>query len=210
MFKQLTVILILILTNCTNHSNIDFYVDSFQKPFISDFFNKSKISFSDRAGILSIEKNHYNESRIENLIMVQLKRIELCVENIRNIQTSKSSSGSFYKKKSLFLNTDGLYVTSEDSKSRLVFDPGHPDAIRRGPKKGYVQFPNITLEEELFELKSHILLYNSLVLFLKKEKNIVIHEENFDNYISVLSLAYKKRHDEIILQLETVKLKLIE
>ncbi len=74
-------------------------------------------------------------------------------------------------------------------------------------KQGYVEFPNIILEEELFLLKSNISLYNSLALFLGKEKNVIIHEENFDSYISVFNLTHKKNYDEAILQLETLKLK---
>ncbi|EMJ59614.1 MULTISPECIES: hypothetical protein [Leptospira] len=116
-------------------------------------------------------------------------------------------NGSFYKKQLLSLNTDGSYKISEASGSRLVFDPEHPDAIGKGSKKGYVEFPNIILEEELFLLKSNISLYNSLALFLGKEKNVIIHEENFDSYISVFNLTHKKNYDEAILQLETLKLK---
>ncbi|TGM58929.1 flagellar biosynthesis protein FlgC [Leptospira adleri] len=116
-------------------------------------------------------------------------------------------NGSFYKKQTLLLNTDGSYGISETSKSRLVFDPGHPDALRTGSKKGYVEFPDITLEEELFILKSHILLYNSLVSFLSKEKGVIIHEENFESYVSILNLMQRKRYDEVFLQLETLKMK---
>lgn len=199
------MIFFFIIVNCNHYSKIDFYVDSFQKPFIEDYFNKSKIQFSDRFGVLSVEKNSFNDLKIENLIMIQLKRIELCVDNIRNIQTTRTSNGSFYKKQTLLLNTDGSYGISETSKSRLVFDPGHPDALRTGSKKGYVEFPDINLEEELFILKSHILLYNSLASFLSKEKGVIIHEENFDSYVSILNLMQRKKYDEVFLQLETSK-----
>lgn len=35
---------------------------------------------------------------------------------------------------------------------RLVYDPGHPDAIQIGPKKGYVEMPNVNIVEEMTDM----------------------------------------------------------
>lgn len=35
---------------------------------------------------------------------------------------------------------------------RLVYDPGHPDAIKVGPKKGYVEMPNVNIVEEMTDM----------------------------------------------------------
>jgi len=37
---------------------------------------------------------------------------------------------------------------------RLVYDPGHPDAIKIGPKKGYVEYPNINPVTEMVDMIS--------------------------------------------------------
>jgi len=35
---------------------------------------------------------------------------------------------------------------------RLVYDPSHPDAIAIGPKKGYVEMPNVNVVEEITDM----------------------------------------------------------
>lgn len=35
---------------------------------------------------------------------------------------------------------------------RLVYDPGHPDAIKTGPKQGYVEMPNVNIVEEMTDM----------------------------------------------------------
>ncbi len=37
---------------------------------------------------------------------------------------------------------------------RLVYDPTHPDAIQVGPKKGYVEMPNVNIVEEMTDMIS--------------------------------------------------------
>ena len=37
---------------------------------------------------------------------------------------------------------------------RLTYDPTHPDAIKIGPKKGYVQMPNVNIVEEMTDMIS--------------------------------------------------------
>lgn len=42
----------------------------------------------------------------------------------------------------------------ETSPMRLVFDPSHPDAIKVGPKKGYVEYPNVDIVSEMVDMIS--------------------------------------------------------
>ena len=37
---------------------------------------------------------------------------------------------------------------------RLMYDPSHPDAIKVGPKKGYVEMPNVQVVEEMTDMIS--------------------------------------------------------
>jgi flagellar basal-body rod protein FlgC len=40
----------------------------------------------------------------------------------------------------------------ETSPVRLVFDPSHPDAVKVGPKKGYVEYPNVDIVSEMVDM----------------------------------------------------------
>jgi flagellar basal-body rod protein FlgC len=43
-------------------------------------------------------------------------------------------------------------VEKDDSKPRLVYDPTHPDAIKTGPRAGYVEMPNVNIVTEMVDL----------------------------------------------------------
>jgi flagellar basal-body rod protein FlgC len=38
------------------------------------------------------------------------------------------------------------------SENRLVYDPTHPDAIKSGPREGYVEMPNVDIVTEMVDL----------------------------------------------------------
>ena len=38
------------------------------------------------------------------------------------------------------------------SETRLVYDPTHPDAIKYGPKAGYVEYPNVNIVNEMVDM----------------------------------------------------------
>jgi flagellar basal-body rod protein FlgC len=35
---------------------------------------------------------------------------------------------------------------------RLVYNPGHPDAIKSGPRAGYVEMPNVDIVTEMVDM----------------------------------------------------------
>ena len=43
-------------------------------------------------------------------------------------------------------------VEKDDSPPRLVYDPTHPDAIKTGPKTGYVEMPNVNIVTEMVDM----------------------------------------------------------
>ncbi len=45
-------------------------------------------------------------------------------------------------------------IEKDMSDFRLVYDPSHPDAIKIGPKQGYVQMPNVNIVEEMTDMIS--------------------------------------------------------
>jgi flagellar basal-body rod protein FlgC len=38
------------------------------------------------------------------------------------------------------------------AENRLVYDPTHPDAIKTGPRQGYVEMPNVDIVEEMVDM----------------------------------------------------------
>jgi flagellar basal-body rod protein FlgC len=40
------------------------------------------------------------------------------------------------------------------AENRLVYDPTHPDAIKTGPRQGYVEMPNVDIVTEMTDLIS--------------------------------------------------------
>ena len=38
------------------------------------------------------------------------------------------------------------------SEVRLVYDPTHPDAIKSGPRAGYVEYPNVNIVNEMVDM----------------------------------------------------------
>ena len=57
-------------------------------------------------------------------------------------------------------------IVKDTSEGRLVCDPYHPDAIKSGPHKGYVEYPNVNIVNEMVDLISASRAYeaNSTVI----------------------------------------------
>lgn len=53
---------------------------------------------------------------------------------------------------------------------RLVYDPTHPDAIQIGPKKGYVEMPNVNIVSEMTDMISASRSYEANVQMINGSK----------------------------------------
>ena len=62
-------------------------------------------------------------------------------------------------------------IIKDTSRGTLIFDPNHPDAIKSGPEKGYVEYPNVNIVNEMVDLISASRAYeaNSSVIQGSKE-----------------------------------------
>ena len=45
-----------------------------------------------------------------------------------------------------------LEIVKDTSEGRLVYDPDHPDSIKSGPNKGYVEYPNVNVVNEMVQM----------------------------------------------------------
>ncbi len=59
-----------------------------------------------------------------------------------------------------------------DEDVRLVYDPTHPDAIKTGPRKGYVEYPNVNIVNEMVDMISASRSYEANVAVINGSKTM--------------------------------------
>jgi len=61
-------------------------------------------------------------------------------------------------------------VEKDNSPPRLVYDPTHPDAIKTGPKTGYVEMPNVNVVNEMVDMIDASRAYEANVTLINGTK----------------------------------------
>ena len=61
-----------------------------------------------------------------------------------------------------------------DAQTRLVYDPTHPDAIQSGPRKGYVEFPNVNIVNEMVDMISASRAYEANVAVMNGSRSMFL------------------------------------
>jgi flagellar basal-body rod protein FlgC len=61
-------------------------------------------------------------------------------------------------------------VEKDTSPARLVYDPTHPDAIKTGPKTGYVEMPNVNTVNEMVDMIDASRAYEANVALINGSK----------------------------------------
>jgi flagellar basal-body rod protein FlgC len=103
-------------------------------------------------------------------------RSDVIADNIANASTTRTPEGGAFKRSRVILRprTEQPYfrlpflpdqmdngvgkgvrvseVQKDGSPPRLVYDPTHPDAVKTGPKAGYVEMPNVNIVTEMVDL----------------------------------------------------------
>ncbi|MDR1025369.1 MAG: flagellar basal body rod protein FlgC [Treponema sp.] len=104
-------------------------------------------------------------------------RHDVIADNIANASTTRTSEGGPYRRSRVIMRpvTEGPYWRSPflpdsldngmgkgvrvleiqkdtTSENKLVYDPNHPDAIKSGPREGYVEMPNVDIVTEMVDL----------------------------------------------------------
>lgn len=125
----------------------------------------------------------------------QRLRSDVIADNIANASTTRTQEGGAFRRSRVVLaqRTDGfdwrtpftppgldrgvgngvkvVGIEKDNADMRLVYDPTHPDAIKSGPKAGYVEYPNVNIVTEMVDLISASRAYeaNSSVIQGSKE-----------------------------------------
>jgi flagellar basal-body rod protein FlgC len=122
-------------------------------------------------------------------------RTDVISDNIANASTTRTQDGGAFRRSRVVLaqkengidwrtpftpedidrgpgkGVKVMSVEKDNSELRLVYDPTHPDAIKSGPKTGYVEYPNVNIVTEMVDLISASRSYeaNSSVIQGSKE-----------------------------------------
>jgi len=124
-------------------------------------------------------------------------RLDVISDNIANVNTTRTADGGPFRRsrvvfrpvvdqpywRSPFLpeNLDngigaGVRVSKiekdMDEDLKLVYDPTHPDAIKTGPKKGYVEYPNVNIVNEMVDMISATRAYEANVAVMDGSKSM--------------------------------------
>ncbi len=136
-------------------------------------------------------------------LSAQRLRMDVISNNIANVNTTRTTEGGPFQRSRVVLRprndrlrfispvlpnklkpTVGegvavIKIQKDNGKPRLVFDPTHPDAIKFGDKKGYVQMPNVNIVEEMTDMISATRSYEANLSVVKATK------EMFNNALQI-------------------------
>ena len=129
-------------------------------------------------------------------LTAQRLRMDLISSNVANATTTRTPEGGPYRRKRAIFAPENIrpnyksplvperidrglgqgvrVIKIEDDMSpfRLVYDPTHPDAIKTGPKMGYVEMPNINIVMEMTDLISASRSYEANITMINNAKSM--------------------------------------
>ena len=130
-------------------------------------------------------------------LSAQRTRLDVISNNIANVDTTRTTEGDPFRRsrvifrpkvqepywRSPFLPQKmdnglgkGVRIVEIDkdldADPRLVYDPTHPDAIKTGPGKGYVEMPNVNIVEEMVDMISASRSYEANVAVVNGSKTM--------------------------------------
>lgn len=132
-------------------------------------------------------------------LSAQQLRIDVISNNIANVETTRTTEGGAFKKSLVIFRAKNeigkqkspvfpkvlepgigkgvrvVRIEKDTSAGRLVYDPTHPDAIQEdGPKKGYVEYPNVNIVKEMTDLISAKRSYEANISVFNSSKQMFL------------------------------------
>ncbi len=120
-------------------------------------------------------------------LTAQRLRMDVISNNIANASTTRTTDGGAFRRRRVVLRprndmlefrsrflpqalwhgmgegVRAIKIEEDRSPLRLVYDPTHPDALKSGPKKGYVEYPNVNIVNEMVDMISASRAYEANV-----------------------------------------------
>ncbi len=117
------------------------------------------IEFEERGALTVVATDRRDDliRILASLLADQQKRLDVISNNIANSGTTKTVDGLPYRRQVVVCGPDGLIdsVMAVEEKLNWVYEPGHPDAMKEGPRAGYVAKPNVNLLREQTDFATH-------------------------------------------------------
>lgn len=123
-------------------------------------------------------------------------RSDVISDNIANASTTRTQDGGPYKRSRVIFapvaekptfrtpylpeNLDNgpgkgvrvKEIVKDTSRGTLIYDPDHPDAIKSGPEKGYVEYPNVNIVNEMVDLIASSRAYEANTTVIESAKSM--------------------------------------
>ena len=165
--------LIVILSSLSVHARKS---DGTRNIFIPMGLDEGIVSYIENSaqgkfdGLMLNLKKDLSVEQISVILDYYYIKVQLCIDRLMNKNTVKTADGNAYRKKNAEIDRNGNISITEDEKSscRYIYDPSHPDAIKEGPYKGYVPYPDIWVDSELDSMKLYEDLYNIFAAYAQK------------------------------------------
>jgi flagellar basal-body rod protein FlgC len=120
-------------------------------------------------------------------------RMNTIANNIANMHTTRTEDGGPYRRQYVIFEevlnrsrkmesglADGMggvsvaEIGKSDDLPRMVYEPGHPDAIEEGPNEGMVAMPNIDPVSEMVDMISAQRAYEANVQAIAAARSIIL------------------------------------
>ncbi len=138
----------------------------------------------------------FNSIKISSTgLTAERTRMDIISKNIANANTTRTSSGSPYRRqmvvfkesdKTSFSDYLSMYsdgnnsldmsgvkvsrIAEDQSPFKKVFDPGHPDA----DEEGYVKMPNVDIVKEMVDMISATRAYEANITAINSSKSMIM------------------------------------
>jgi flagellar basal-body rod protein FlgC len=148
-------------------------------------------------------ENYLTLSKVDEKILIDILnilyiKIEIIKNNIVNVNTTRTTGGGPFKRKYLKITAEKGVEIIEDTENdiRLVYDLTHPDSMREGDHIGFVQFPNVDINTEYYDLVETIQLYNGFIDYIKNNyKHIIVDKINI---MSIEEIEHNSKIEKIL------------
>ena len=129
-------------------------------------------------------------------LTAQRLRMDVISNNIANANTTRTTDGEPFRRRRVVLRprndhlefrtrflpqalwrgmgegVRAIKIEEDRSPLRLVYDPNHPDALKSGPKKGYVEYPNVNIVTEMVDMITASRSYEATATAIEANKTM--------------------------------------
>ncbi len=127
---------------------------------------------------------------------VERLRQDVIADNIANASTTKTQEGDVFRRSRVIVaqkksgidwktpftpqnvergigeGVKVMAIEKDKSDTRWIYDPSHPHALLSGPKKGYVEYPNVSIVTEMVDLIAASRAYDANLAVIQGAKDM--------------------------------------